>query len=218
LKELVERWWVEADKHGVLPLDDRLVELFASRYADHTPHPVSRRYVYKPPMAALPAQVGAILGGRGWTMTARLTRSEDDDGVLFATGTANAGLSWFVEDGRLVFDYNAFGDHTLIESRSSLPAGAVTAELRFARAGGEGDFEMTVDGVGVGTAHVPLAMRFMSSIGHSVGFDNGSPVSPRYAAPNPFTGTLHEIEIVLAPGRPDPADAEAASAAAMSQQ
>ncbi len=218
LQELVDRWWSEAKTHGVLPLDDRLVELFAARYADHTPHAPSRRYVYKPPMAALPAQVGATLGGRGWSMTARMTRDGSDGGVLFATGTANAGLSLFVEDGRLVLDYNAFGHHTLLESDTELPTGSVTAEVRFARAGGEGDFEMYVDRRPVGSAHVPLAMRFMSSIGHSIGFDNGSPVSSRYTGANPFTGELHEIEIVLAGGKPDAADAVAAQAAAMAQQ
>jgi arylsulfatase len=217
LKELVDRWWVEADKHGVLPLDDRLVELFAARYADHTPHPSSRRYLYRPPMSALPAQVGAPLGGRAWTMTARLTRTESDNGVLFATGTANAGLSWFVEDGKLVLDYNAFGDHTLLVADAALPVGSVTAELRFVRTGNEGDFAMSVDGAPTGSVHVPLAMRIMSSIGHSIGFDHGSAVSPRYAGANPFTGELHEVEIVLA-GRPDALDAAAASAETMARQ
>jgi arylsulfatase len=217
LREMVDRWWVEADEHGVLPLDDRLVELFAARYAAHTPHPESRHYIYKPPMAALPAQVGATLGGRGWRMTARLTRATSDAGVLFATGTANAGLSLFVEDSRLVLDYNAFGEHTVLESAGVLPAGTVTAEVRFARSGNEGDFEMYVDGAAVGTCHVPLAMRIMSSIGHSVGFDNGSPVSPRYTGANPFTGELHEVEIQLVSGRDRKSDA-AEMAAEMGRQ
>jgi arylsulfatase len=90
LKAMVDRWWVEAEAHGVLPLDDRMVELFASRYADNTVHPLSRHYVYRPPMAQLPAQVGAGLGGRAWTMTARVSRAAGEGGVLFATGTSNA--------------------------------------------------------------------------------------------------------------------------------
>jgi arylsulfatase len=217
LKGLVDRWWVEADKHGVLPLDDRLVELFAARYADHTPHPPSRRYVYKPPMAQLPAQVGATLGGRGWSMTAALTRAAGDNGVLFATGTANAGLSLFLEDDRLVLDYNAFGEHTVLVSSDVVPAGSVSVELRFVRASGEGDFEMLIDGAAVGACHVPLAMRIMSSIGHSVGNDHGSPVSPRYTDSNPFTGKLHELVIQLQAGR-DKASDVAEMAAEMGRQ
>jgi arylsulfatase len=76
---------------------------------------------------------------------------------------------------------------------------------------------MSVDGAPTGSVHVPLAMRIMSSIGHSIGFDHGSAVSPRYAGANPFTGELHEVEIVLA-GRPDALDAAAASAETMARQ
>ena len=35
----------------------------------------------------------------------------------------------------------------------------------------------------------------MSSVGPSVGFDHGSPVSDRYEAPNPFTGPLHALHV-----------------------
>ena len=37
----------------------------------------------------------------------------------------------------------------------------------------------------------------MSSVGPSVGYDHGSPVSTRYQAPFPFEGTLHEVVIQL---------------------
>jgi arylsulfatase len=169
-------------------------------------------------MAQLPAQVGATLGGRGWTMTARVTRAAGDGGVLLATGTANAGLSFFVEDDRLVLDYNAFGDHTVLVSDVAIPAGTSELELRFARAGNEGDFVMLIDGSQVGSAHVPLAMRFMSSIGHTVGFDGGSAVSPRYSAPNRFTGALHELEIRLQAGKRDQASDVADMAAELGRQ
>src|SRR3546814_185283 len=36
LAELVALWWEEAERHGVLPLDDRTVELFGSRSEEHT--------------------------------------------------------------------------------------------------------------------------------------------------------------------------------------
>ena len=49
--------------HGVLPLDDRTVELFGARFRDHSAHPVSRHYTYRPPLTPMPAQVGASIGG-----------------------------------------------------------------------------------------------------------------------------------------------------------
>ena len=40
-------------------------------------------------------------------------------------------------------------------------------------------------------------MATISSVGPSVGYDAGSPVSRAYSDSNPFTGTLHEVEIQL---------------------
>ncbi len=59
-----------------------------------------------------------------------------DEGVLFATGTQNSGISMFVQGGRLVLDYNAFSDHTIIESDIELPVGDVELAVRLRR--GEG--------------------------------------------------------------------------------
>jgi arylsulfatase len=216
LAEMVELWWEQAREHGVLPLDDRTIELFMTRYDDNSPHPASRRYLYKPPMSPLPAQAGATLAGNRFAMTARITRGDGENGVLLATGTANAGLSWFVEDDRLVVDYNAFGDHTVCVSEAEIPVGDCEVGLRFTRDGGAGDFELLIGGDVTGTCHVPLAMRIMSSIGHSIGFDHGSPVSPRYSSPNAFAGTLHQIEIET--GKLTRFDAEVAAAEAMSRQ
>jgi arylsulfatase len=135
---------------------------------------------------------------------------------LLATGTANAGFSWFVEADKLVLDYNAFGDHTVCISERDVPTGSSEVGLRFTRSGAEGDFELLFGDEVVGACHVPFAMRIMSSIGHSIGFDHGSAVSPRYAAPNPFQGTLHKV--VIETGKVEHADAEAAAQEAMSRQ
>lgn len=218
LAGLVERWWIEAERHGVLPLDDRGVELFATRFREHSPHPPTRRYVYRPPMSPMPAQAGAAIGGRSFDLTARLTLDADDEGALFATGTQNAGMSLFVQNRRLVLDYNAFGDHTVLESERDLPLGEVEVTLSMRR--GEkrrGTAEFLIDGVSAGRADLALFMRMISSIGHSVGCDHGSAVSPRYDAPFAFTGDLHELVIQVSPERF--ADTDAATArAAMSRQ
>src|SRR6202453_1105161 len=106
LARLVERWWAEAEEYGVLPLDDRSIELFSTRYRDRSPHPTHRRYSYFPPMSPLPAQVAPSLGGRGWDMSATIQRPPGTEGVLYSSGTENSGVSLFVQDDRLVFDYN----------------------------------------------------------------------------------------------------------------
>lgn len=202
LDELVDLWWEEAERHGVLPLDDRLIELFGARFRDGSPHPSDRRYVYRPPMSPIPAQAAAATGGHSFDLTARVTRAEGEEGVLYATGTENAGFSVFVQDDRFVVDYNAFDDHTVVESSVPVPVGDSTLVARFRR--GEkraGAIELVVDGVAAGRADLRLYMLIMSSVGASVGHDHGSAVSPRYQAPFAFTGTLHELEIQLLSGR-----------------
>jgi arylsulfatase len=217
LRELIDLWWQEAERHGVLPLDDRGVELFGVRYRERSPHPVDRRYVYRPPMSPLPGQAGAAIGGRSFDLTARVTTRPGDEGVLFATGTQNAGLSVFVQGGRLVLDYNAFGDHTVLESTVDVPEGDVDLVVRIRRGDGfSGTAALEVAGAPAGGCDLGFFMRMMSSIGPSIGADHGSPVSTRYAAPYAFTGTLHEIVIQTSPERFG--DTAATARAEMSRQ
>ena len=213
LRELIDLWWDEAHRHGVPPLDDRGVELFGVRFRDRSPHPANRRYVYRPPMSPMPAQAGASIGGRSFDLTATVTRAAGDEGVLYATGTENSGVSFFVQGDRLVFDYNAFDAHTIVESDIAVPVGRSDLTVRVRRTGGRiGTASIEIDGTECGTADLPLFMLMMSSVGPSVGFDHGSAVSNRYRSPFPFTGTLHEVVIQASPERmKDTAAAEMAA-------
>jgi arylsulfatase len=215
---LIDLWWREAEEYGVLPLDDRTIELFFTRYRDHSPHPVDRHYSYFPPMSPLPAQVAPALGARGWDMVATIGRPEGAAGVLYASGTENSGLSLFVQDDRLVFDYNCFGDHHLVESEAAVPVGDSTVGVRFRRTGAGGEATLVIDGAPSGTVTVPFAMTIISSVGPSVGYDHGSPVSERYRGQFPFEGRLHRIDIDLLRGAGEADQAGADERAAMSRQ
>lgn len=229
LAELVDLWWREAAEHNVLPLDDRTIELFgiSGAAADsaarglaglagtagqprHSPHPASRHYTYRPPMSPMPAQVGARIGGRSWDLDATITRPAGAGGVLYATGNQNSGLSVFILDGRLVFDYNCFGEHHVAESAAQVPEGRSVAGVRFRRTGTGGHAILVIDGAECGRVDIPLVLRILSSLGPSVGYDHGSPVSDRYDGPFPFEGTLERVDIQLVSAR----DASAADVAA----
>ena len=202
LRDLIAQWWVEADRHGVLPLDDRTIELFGARFRANSPHPPDRRYVYRPPMSSMPAQATAPIGGRSFDLTASVSVGGDSEGVLFATGTANSGLSIFVQNQRLVLDYNAFNEHTILESTLRVPEGNVSLGVHLRRGDGmAGTASLSLDGAVCGSVDLALFMRMYSSVGPSVGFDHGSPVSTRYPGPFPFTGTLHEVVIQVSPDR-----------------
>ncbi len=201
----------------MLPLDDRTVELFGARFRDRSPHREDRHYTYRPPLAPLPSQVGAAIGGRSWELRATVDRPAGAGGVLFASGTANAGLSVFVQDDRLVFDYNAFGDHTVVQTDEPVPEGRSELGVRFVREAKQAVATLLVDGQERGSTVIPLVMRIMSSTGPSVGADHGSPVSERYTGPFPFAGELERVDIQLL-SRAEAGAAEAEARAAMARQ
>ena len=218
LAQMVELWWSEAERHGVLPLDDRGFELFAAVLSDRSPHRLDRRYVYRPPMSPISSQPSAGIGGRAFDLTATVTCAADDQGAIWATGNENSGASVFVQNGRLCFDYNAFNDHTIVESDIEVPAGDVTLGVHMERdSRTTGWVELSIDGQRCGRAEIPFYMRMVSSVGSSVGSDHGSAVSERYKAPFAYTGTLHEVVIQL-PQRSSKSQDEANAASEMARQ
>ena len=117
--------------------------------------------------------------------------------ALFALGNGNSGLVLFVEGDRLVFDYNAFGDHQVAVGAAPVPVGRVELGVRFRRTGRGGTATVVVDGEACGDVEVPFAMRIVSSTGALVGRDQRHGVSPRYQGPYPFGGVLEEVEVQL---------------------
>jgi arylsulfatase len=152
-------------------------------------------------MAPLPSQSSASLGGRSWDLIATIDRASGEGGVLYALGNGNSGLTVFVQNNRLVFDYNVFGDHFEVESDRDVPVGRSEVGVRFERTGKGGNATVVIDGADCGTIEFPFVMRVISSMGSSIGFDYGLPVSHRYSDSFPFEGTLHRVDIQLAESR-----------------
>ena len=217
LAEMVDLWWQQAETHGVLPLDDRGVELFGARFRAHSPHPENRKYTYRPPMSPMPGQAAAGLGGRTVDIVATVNYSAGDEGVLYATGTQNSGFSMFVQNGRFVVDYNAFGDHTVVESPVPVPNGVVALGVRLRRGDNRtGTVHLDFDGVEVASAGVSLYMSMMSSVGPSLGQDHGSAVSTRYHSPFAYTGDL--LQVTIDAGRKTGAELAAEARSEMGRQ
>ncbi len=210
LSHLQELWWQEMELNGGLPFDLGIVGPGASR-RPHTPHQ-SRRYRYVPPVSHIPAGAGPRVAARSFTITATVTRAQGEDGVLLSNGGQNSGYAFFVQDDKLCFDYNAFGDHTLVISDVPIPADASTLSARFERVGNAGSIEVRIDGDPCGSAEVPWAMGVISLLGTDVGRGTHSPVSTAYDGPFPFSGALHELVTEVDPSPSEQADREEAQA------
>ena len=166
------------------------------------------------------------LGGRSWDMTADDRPARGRRAACSTPrGTENSGFSFFVQDDHLVFDYNCFGDHhgrrlrpRRCRSGASVVGRAVPPH-RAAQAARR-RWSSTASDVRRRSTCRSL-MTMISSVGPSVGYDHGSPVSDRYAAPNPFTGRLHALHIDADPAgrhRPDGALALSEYLAEMGRQ
>jgi arylsulfatase len=190
LRSLVDTWWTEAGAHGVLPLDDRSIELFGAPPRPGTPH-ARREYVYRPPVSHVPADVAPPLGGRNWTVTATVVGPAE--GVLYARGGHNVGHSFFVCDGELRFDYNALGTHHRVCAPVGPLDGRHELAARFERDGRGGVLHLAVDGEDVASTEVPLLVRMLGSTGLDIGRDALSPVTDDYESPFPFTGTIESV-------------------------
>jgi arylsulfatase len=154
-------------------------------------------------------------------MDAHVTLERGRGGVIYASGTENSGFSFYVDEGRLIFDYNIFGEHHVLESNVEVPAGTSTLSVRFRRDGKQGMVSLLIDGVDVGSLAIPFVMRTMSSVGPSVAYDHGSPVAAGYAHRRdgfPFEGDLDRIEIRLISPRDQGDVAEADRRQAMGRQ
>lgn len=203
LQAMVERFWVEADTYGVLPLDDRG---FADRA--RIPRPGSPRdrlrFTYFAGMAHLPGAAAPPVMGRSHRITATVAPAGGgQDGVLVAHGGISAGYALYVHHGHLVYHYNFLGHHQQVRSDFRVPAGATSLGVRFEVAvdndGGRGGATLVVDGEVVGAGVIERTLPFfLGWEGLDVGRDALTAVSTDYRDEFPYRGTIDRVVFELA--------------------
>lgn len=208
LKEMVDLWWAEAERYGALPLDDRRAELWRPTPRTLTPRN-RRRYVLYPPVAHMTGEVSPALGNRSFTATAEVERpTATSEGAIFALGTGNNGMAFYVLGDRLVFDYNLFTKHCKAISDRPVPAGKSTLAVKLEKIGDAGRATVSINGDECGSVEIPKILRMISSNGMDAGCDAGSAVSDDYSAPFNFQGKIARLVFDMA-GRPPKDEAEA---------
>lgn len=197
LREMIDLWWSQAGDMGVLPLDDRTIELFGGSPRPATPHARSR-YDYLAPISHIPADVCPPLGGRPWTLTITVSvENSTTEGVLYARGSHNVGQTFFINDGKLQFDYNALGTHFRAAAPLALAPGRHTLSARFERAEGSGTMVIGADGNDLASVAIPKIVRMLGSTGLDIGRDALSTVVADYEGPFPFTGRIERASFEI---------------------
>ena len=67
LRQMIELFWVDAGRYGVLPIEDTRANLFAGHFTPGTPS-ARHRFTYYPPIDRIPPDGAPALGTRSWTM------------------------------------------------------------------------------------------------------------------------------------------------------
>src|SRR5207302_1149732 len=220
LRELIERWWTEAGRNQVLPLDNRpFSELVFERPAAV---PARSRYVCRPGAAAVPEIVAVNVRNRSHAITADVEiPSAGAAGVLVAQGSGLGGWTFFVADQRLAYVHNfvSLEEHR-VRSDLELPAGRHQLGFQFARTGDhQGTGRLLVDGEVVGEGRIPrfTPIRFsLTGAGLTCGYSDGLPVTREYKPPFRFTGRI--IQAVVDVDGPAFTDPEGEARAAIASQ
>ena len=218
LKEMIELWWAEAGRNGVLPLDDRRVELWAP--SPRAFNPRNRlSYVYRPPVDQIPAEGAPALGNRTFSIIAEIdSAAAAEDGCLFAFGDMKSGLSFYIQNNRLLFDYNFFSTHYKAISTVPVPLGRSEVSVTLAKIEQAGRVTLRIGGRECGSVDLPKLLRRIWGGGMSIGCDEGAAVSPGYAAPFKFKGELIKLTLDTPPARPTRADQRVETRADLAQQ
>ena len=138
-----------------------------------------------------------------WSLEADIERDGLGDGVIFARGSVMGGLSLYIKDNRLRFDYNAFTNVTQLAAEMELPDGrcAIGMSMDGEAPSAPGHVTLRLNGERVAEGDIPFLVRggFGGRGGADVGSDRKSPVTDSYEPPFEFDGTIHTLEVQVAP-------------------
>ncbi|MFY0408272.1 sulfatase-like hydrolase/transferase [Solicola sp. PLA-1-18] len=210
LASLRELFVIEAGRHQVFPLDDRVTERENPQVAGRIDLHHGRTSIELGPRTArLSEEAAPNVKNRSHTVSVDVEVA-DDSGVLVAQGGRFGGWSLYVHDGALAYAYNLYGrDRTHVRSSAPLTPGrhllAVQVESDGGPPGSGAGVTLLVDGdpVAEGRLDATTAFYFAFDETFNVGVDRGTPVTDDYVpVHNAFTGTIHRVRVDLAPEHP----------------
>ena len=218
LAAIIDRWWVEAERNNVLPLDNRPFSAFVLDRPKHLPD--RSRYVYYPGPLAIPEPAAVNVRNRSHRIAAHVYVGRDGaEGVLLAQGSKLGGWSFYLQGGRLHYLHNHVGlSESRVSAEVSLVPGAHTLTFAFTKTGehrGRGTLFVDGDQVATGELRPFTPVRFsLLGAGLSCGRDVGLPVTTAYDGEFAFTGALHRVVVEVDGEQHVDADEEAAAAIA----
>ncbi|MFZ4456946.1 MAG: arylsulfatase [Bacteroidales bacterium] len=185
LKELQELFDSQAKQNNVYPLHS---------YQEGLAAPVIRPHSVI--LEGTSQKIQVKIGKGPVTITANIeTKTQNDEGVIFANGGLLGGSSLLIQNGQLKYILNDGLTEKVIVSSKPVQTGKSAIRLEYSDAK---TIALYINGEKVGEATDTPKGKYLSSIsgeGISVGKDLNSPVSKSYPWPFPFKGRVTGIVI-----------------------
>ncbi|GJM29662.1 MAG: arylsulfatase [Cyclobacteriaceae bacterium] len=202
LAEMKNMFLVESAKNKNLPIGGGLWSIvYHPEDAPATPY---TNWTFSGNINRMPEFTAPKLGKFDNNVRMEMTVPKNAQGVLYALGGFSGGLSCYIQDGYLYYEYNLFEiNRTQIKSKTKLPTGKINVEvvsrMTSPKRGAPMDVALNVNGKEVAKGQVPItaAVAFTANDCLDFGSDLGSPVSLNYydEAPFEFNGTLGTSKI-----------------------
>jgi arylsulfatase len=191
---------LESTKNKNLPIGGGLWTIvFHPEDAPATPY---TEWAFQGPITRMPEFAAPKLGKFSNVVSMEVEVPEKANGVLYALGAFSGGLTCYVKDGVLCYEYNLFEiDRIQIKAKNKLPVGKVKIEVesRVPKPGAPMEVVLKANGETVAQGRVPItaAFAFTANDCLDIGSDLGSPVSLDYYdhAPFKFNGTIGTMKV-----------------------
>ncbi|MBI5364757.1 MAG: arylsulfatase [Planctomycetes bacterium] len=202
LEELKALFLIESTKNQNLPIGGGLWST-AMFHPEDAPASSLSEWTFDGPLTRMPESAAPKLGKVDSLVAMDLEVPAGANGVLYALAGFSGGLTCYVKDGFLCYEFNLFEvQRTKLRSKDKLPTGKVKVEVEsklVAKIGGPMDVALKVNGNIVASGRVPAAMslHFTSNATFDIGCDLDSPVSLDYydQAPFAFNGVIGTTKI-----------------------
>lgn len=180
MQALFER---EAQRNNVYPIaPDSIKEMYArlnKMVKDKNGH-----FEYQASAVRIPGVLAPPINLFSFSGNAELELDKSvSDGVVFAYGGAEGGLTLYLKNKKPIFAYNYVGRNTVyIRSNKKLPNGAINIDFKLTKTDRtSGLFTLLVNGKPVAQGQLNnLGSRLPTHETFDVGMDSGSAVSPEY--------------------------------------
>jgi arylsulfatase A-like enzyme len=152
----------------------------------------------------LPEFAAPGIGRESNVISVQAEIGENASGVLYALGGAGGGVTLYMDNGELIYEYNMMIiERTIIHAGEKLPSGEhqIEVDTTIAKPGAPARVVLRVDGreVGSDTVKRTVPAAFSASETFDVGVDLGSVVSLDYFDRRPFrfNGKIEKVEVEL---------------------